>query len=84
MVTGLSEKTAKGANDMVIHMAKAKKNAGEKMMPKPITIVYDWLYNEPFGGFRMEHTSETYEDYHRVVRILHENKEKYRVVSVTR
>ena len=56
----------------------------ETMMKKPITIVYDWLYNEPFGGRRISHTSETYEDYHRVVRILHENEEKYRVVSVTR
>ena len=59
-------------------------NGEETLMKKPITIVYDWLYNEPFGGRRETYTAETYEDYHRVVRILHENKDKYRVVSVTR
>lgn len=53
-------------------------------MDRPITIVYDWLYNEPFGGGRFEHTCETYEEYHRVVRILHENENDYKVVSVTR
>ena len=53
-------------------------------MRKPITIVYDWLYNEPFWCRRETYTAETYEDYHRVVRILHENKDKYKVISVTR
>ena len=53
-------------------------------MKRPITITYDWLYDEPFGGKRESYTCETYEDYHRVVRILHENEDKYRVISVTR
>lgn len=56
---------------------------GTKMM-KPITIVYDWMYKEPFGCKRKVYTAETYEDYHRVVRILHENEDQYKVVSVTR
>ena len=56
----------------------------ETRMKKPITIAYKWLYNEPFGGYYREHTSETYEDYHRVVRILHENENEYKVISVTR
>lgn len=55
-----------------------------KKMRKPITVVYDWLYNEPYGCRRRTYTAETYEDWHRVVRILHENEEKYRVISVTR
>ena len=66
------------------HHIATKQETTQTKMPKPITIVYDWLYNEPFGGYRREYTAETYEDYHRVVRILHENKEKYRVVTVTR
>ena len=53
-------------------------------MLKPITIKYRWLYNEPFGGYYREYTAKTYEDYHRVVRLLHENEDKYKVVSVTR
>lgn len=56
----------------------------EAKMKKPITIKYIWLYNEPFGGYQREYTAETYEDYHRVVRILHENEDTYKVVSVTR
>lgn len=56
----------------------------ETLMRKPITIVYDWLYNEPFGSERRTYTAETYEDYHRVVRILHEHPEDYKVVSITR
>lgn len=55
-----------------------------KPMKKPITIKYHWLYNEPFGGYVLEHVSYTYEDYHRVVRILHENEDKYKVIKVTR
>jgi hypothetical protein len=55
-----------------------------KKMRKPITVVYDWLYNEPYGCRRLSYTAETYEDWHRVVRILHENEDKYRVISVTR
>ncbi len=54
-------------------------------MRRPITITYDWLYNEPFfSPLRRTYTAETYEDYHRVVRILHENEDKYKVISVTR
>ncbi len=64
-------------------MTKAEAVQGKKMR-KPITIIYDWLYNEPFGALRKEYTAETYEDYHRVVRILHENEDKYKVVSVIR
>ena len=56
----------------------------ETRMSRPITIVYDWLYNEPFGARRESYTAETYEDYHRVVRILHEHEDLYKVVSVTR
>lgn len=56
----------------------------ETPMKKAITIVYDWLYNDPFGAVRRSHTCTTYEEYHRVVRILHENEDKYKVVSVTR
>jgi len=56
----------------------------EKKMRKPITIRYVWLYKEPFGGYAREHTSYTYEDYHRVVRILHEHEDKYKVISVKR
>lgn len=55
------------------------------IMARPITIEYIWLYNEPFfEGRREKYTAETYEDYHRVVRILHENEDKYKVISVTR
>ncbi len=61
-----------------------KSESGTRMA-RPITVVYDWLYNDPlFGGLRRTYTAETYEDYHRVVRILHENEDEYRVVSVTR
>lgn len=56
----------------------------ETIMDRPITIVYDWLYNEPFGSTRKTYTALTYEDYHRVVRLLHENEDIYRVISVTR
>ena len=57
---------------------------GETKMNKPITIVYDWLYNEPFGCRRVTYIAETYEDYHRVVRLLHEHTDVYRVVNVSR
>jgi len=56
----------------------------ETKMPRPITIVYDWLYNEPFGATRKVYTAETYEDYHRVVRLLHEHEDVYKVISVSR
>ena len=56
----------------------------ETKMAKPITVEYLWLYNEPFGGYHRVHTSYTYEDYHRVVRILHEHEDKYKVLSVKR
>ncbi len=64
-------------------MTREKAVNGKKMR-KPITIIYDWLYANPFGAIRREYTAETYEDYHRVVRILHEHEDKYKVVSVTR
>ena len=64
-------------------MTMAEARQGKKMS-KPITIIYDWLYNETFGAKREAYTAETYEDYHRVVRILHENEDKYKVISVTR
>lgn len=50
----------------------------------PITIIYDFLFNEPYGCERKAYTAKTYEDYNRIVRILHENPEKYKVVSVTK
>ena len=59
-------------------------NGVETVMPRPITVTYAWLYNEPFGGRRESYTAETYEDYHRIVRILHEFPDKYKVVSVNR
>lgn len=66
-------------------MEKIKTWRGEEtVMPRPITVTYDWLYNEPFVGRRESYTAETYEDYHRIVRILHENPDKYKVVSVHR
>ncbi len=51
---------------------------------RPITITYNWLYNESFGGLVREHKCDTYKEYHRVVRILHENEDKYKVISVVR
>lgn len=60
-----------------------KKN--ETTMRTPITIVYDFLPNHPFGGYRATYTCYTYEEYERIVRVLHEDTEnKYKVVSVTK
>lgn len=50
---------------------------------KPVMIVYDWLYSEPFGCERKTYVAETYGDYQRVMRIINENKDEYRLVSVT-
>lgn len=68
---------------MIMHI-NYPENKEEKIMPKPITVVYDWLYNEPFGRERRSYTAKTYEDWHRVVRVLRENEDKFKVVSVTR
>lgn len=56
----------------------------EKMteMKKPITLTYDW--NVCGEWERRIYTATTYEDWHRVVRILHENEDKYKVVKVER
>lgn len=56
----------------------------ETKMRRPITITYDWLYNDPFGAIRRVHRCETFEEYHRVVRILHEHEDKYKVIKVVR
>ena len=52
-------------------------------MRKPITITYDYLYGSSRSQIKA-YTAETYEDYHRVVRILHENEDIYKVISVIR
>lgn len=49
-----------------------------KTMKKPITLTYE------FDGAIRVYTATTYEDWHRVVRILHENTEHYKVISVKR
>lgn len=54
----------------------------EKTMEKPITVTYDFKIGNDF--IRKSYTATTYEDWHRVVRVLHENKDHYKVVSVTR
>lgn len=51
---------------------------------KPITIVYDWLYNEPFGCERRSYTAKTPEAFERAMKIIRDNPEKYKVVSVTK
>ena len=54
----------------------------KKKMLKAIEINYkfnvggEWIHNN--------YTATTYEDYHRVVRILHENEDHYKVVNVRR
>ena len=56
----------------------------EKMteMKKPITLTYDFKVGNDW--VRRMYTATTYEDWHRVVRILHENEEHYKVVNVER
>lgn len=57
----------------------------ETKMRTPITIVYDFLPDHPFGGYRATYTCYTYEEYDRIVRLIHEDPEKkYKVVSVTK
>lgn len=51
-------------------------------MLKPITITYDFKIGNDF--IRRQHLCETYEEYNRCVRILHENEEHYKVVDVKR
>ena len=50
----------------------------EKIMEKPIMLTYE------FDGEVKVYTATTYDDWHRVVRILHENENHYKVISVTR
>lgn len=54
----------------------------ETAMKKPITITYDFKIGNEW--VRRLYTFTTYEDYHRVVRILHENTDHYKVVNVER
>lgn len=52
-------------------------------LSKPVMIVYDWPYSEPSWCERKTYVAETYGDYQRVMRIINENKDEYRLVSVT-
>lgn len=51
-----------------------------KTMKKAITLTYDFKVGNEW--LRKTYTATTYEDWHRVVRILHENEHEYKVVSV--
>lgn len=61
-----------------LHWISVKGNNMEKIMEKPITLTYE------FDGEVKVYTATTYDDWHRVVRILHENENHYKVISVTR
>ena len=54
----------------------------KKKMPKAIEISYK--FNVGGEWIDKNYTATTYEDYHRVVRILHENEDHYKVVNVRR
>lgn len=65
-----------------IYRAELKMNKKATPMKRPITLTYDFLVGKTW--IRKVYTSTTYEDYHRVVRVLHDNPDHYKVVSVTR
>ena len=54
----------------------------ETEMKKPITLTYDFKVGSEW--IRKTYIAKTYEDWHRIVRILHENKDHYKVVKVER
>lgn len=54
----------------------------EKKTPKAIKLNYKFRIGESW--INKSYIATTYEDYHRIVRILHENEEHYRVISVRR
>lgn len=56
----------------------------ETVMSRPITVTYEWLHRNSHYNEVCSYTAETYEDWHRVVRLLHENTDSFRVLSVKR
>lgn len=56
----------------------------KKIMAEPITVTYVWIYNEPFGYKKISYTATTHEDYQRIMKILEQNEDKLRIVSVAK